>query len=716
MQDSLEHRVALIRALPVQARRAALDAALDAASDQRERDRLAIELLELAIRPGLGPKAGPWARRSAYTRQIHADASLSRLCAHWASLSADLRSHTIGVASGRWAGVVRDLLRDDRPDARLALCGLALASADPVLFDPLSDLLEDDEHDIRRAAGEALLTLSARELDIDPMSLAPDLGQAGDGCLAHEPVGHPREALLSVLRGAISRYGEHQQRTVALACLLFIAHDPDASPLASLRVDHAATQALRGVLRWSRSPISRVCALRLLNHDAMSEAAMSRLSRAHDLGDHDLTLRQGHLTLNPSRTSLLAKIDVRARSTPIAPDAEGATRVRLTLDKECPLPDGSWLRSLSVEARRQIPRWLAAFDADELASRALLDPMLADDDEIARLLASRDANERTLTDFCFDQSEPIARSSMTRYSLHGAARDRTGVDHRRNLDTLTKLVRSPHASVRRMAREEIVRLDPWAGVSAQTALIARRRMAHEPEAFLIDLRHVLMSAPAIARIRAITLVRRLGIVAQIESLLVSLITQPHGPSVDERVVASAVSALGAVPTPGARQTVRLALRHPDPRVRANAVEAMRRQESQMAQGESDVGLRSTLTELRGDANQRVRANAVRSLMALPEPKGGAALYTPSAASALIAMLRDERAPHRVSALWVAEQSYKAPDSALIGHIQSLAEMDPDQGVRRRACRVIHRIEVRRGLGSTHAPPRADNLGAQVGRP
>ena len=60
------------------------------------------------------------------------------------------------------------------------------------------------------------------------------------------------------------------------------------------------------------------------------------------------------------------------------------------------------------------------------------------------------------------------------------------------------------------------------------------------------LRHILMSAPAFTRIRAIALARRLAIVGEIESLLISLITQPHGPIVDERVVASAVIALGTL--------------------------------------------------------------------------------------------------------------------------------------------------------------------------
>ncbi len=720
MLDSLEHRVALIRALPVRARAAALDATIAIASDPMERERLAVELLELAIRPGLRPKAGPWARRSAYLRQTHADSALSQLCAHWAPLPIEIRSHTIAVASGRWTTVVRDLRHDDRAEARAALCGLALASADPALFAPLADLLEDDEPQIQRSAGQTLLALATRELAIDPSSLAPDLAACEDECLAHERVGEPREALLRVLRTAIARYSEHQQRSVALACLLFVAHDPRASSLASTRVDHAATQALRGVLRWSRSPISRVSALRLLNHEALHDAAVSRLSRAHDLADHDLTLRQGHLTLHPSRRDPLGKIEVRVRSTPIAPDGEGTPRVRLTMPKEAALPDGSWLGSLSEEARRQIPRWLSAFDTDETTTRALLDPLLADDDDIARLLASQRANERTLTDFCFDRSGPVARSAMTRFSLHGAAHDPSGPIHRRHLDTLSKLVRSPHAPVRRMAREDIARLDPWGSAGPQTALIARRRMADEPEAFLVDLRHVLMSAPPLTRIGAIAIARRLAITERIESLLISLITHAHGPAVDERVVASAISALGTLTTQNARRTVRMVLRHPDARARANAVEAMARQER--SAGQTDANLRSTLTELRGDPNQRVRANAVRSLMALPEPKGGAALYTPSAGSALIAMLRDERAAHRVSGLWVAERASKAPDSALVGHIQSLAEMDPDRGVRTRAAGVIHRIQVRRGLlGSTLSRAGADNAGAdnrgeKAGRP
>ncbi len=716
MPESLEHRVALIRSLPIRPRRAAIDTALAAASDPEEIERLAIELLELSVRPGVKTKAGPWARRGAYRRQLDADIALSLLCSHWGSLSPAARLHTLGVANGRWTGVIRDLVQHEHTNARLALCGMALASGEPALYEPVGELLEDEEASIHRAAGVTLLSLVALELELDPATLAPDLGPIDQQCLIPDAEVQPRQALLSVLRSAITRYGEHQQRSIALACLLLIAHDSHAHALASNRVDHAATQALRGVLRWSRAPITRVCALRLLGHDALSDAAVNRLSRAHDLADHDLTLRQGHLTLNPTRHAHLGKIEVRARSTTLAPDADGTERLRITLPKECPLPDGSWLSALSPQARRQIPRWVAAFDTDELATRALLDPLLGDDDELTRLMASRGANARTTTDFCFDACEPIARGAMTRFSFHAAAQDPTTPTHRRQMDTLSKLVRSPHASVRRMAREDLTRLDPWASDSSQTSLIARRRMADEPEAFLVDLRHVLMSGSALTRIRAIGIARRLGITDQIESLLLSLVTQSHGPNVDERVVASSVSALGSLCTPNARQTVRMVLRHPDPRARANAVEAMSKQERLAGLTDEDNSLRSTLTELRGDSHQRVRANAVHALMALPEPKGGAALYTPSASSALIAMLRDERAPHRVSGLWVAERSAVTHGSALVSHVQSLAEMDPDRGVRNRAHGLIHRIEVRQRLQSTKLTVTADNSRASAGQP
>lgn len=716
MQDALEHRVRLARALPARARCESLAQALLASVDGEERRRLAIELLELAIPPGVGARPGPWERLWATRRRSLADEALRRASLAWEVLPLDTRSHLAGVGQGRWPAQAETLFSSSDAGGQSAACGLAEATGDPALVERLPALLESAHEGVRAGASEALLRLTAFALELDPASLSPDLAEPGverhdDGAQGWGAGAlcalEPAELVPCVggaIRRALDRYQDHQLRGIALAGLLLIALRPSSLRLATARRDDPAAQAVRGVLRFSRSPASRLCAWRLLVSSNLGEAARDRVARAHTLADHEAVLTHGHLALHPSRAASLAMIPVRARATPLPAEGARPAMVRLTMAREAPLPDGSWVESLSLDARRQLARVTLAFRPDDATVRAVLDPMLADEDPIARLGAMGASGEGTLLDFCFDPSEAIARSAIVRWSLAGAAHFATAAVRRRQIDMLGKLTRSPHGSVRRVAREDLRRLDPFLGEDPACAAIARRRCADDREAFLVDLRHVLMSGTGEARLCAIRLARRLGIVREIESLLVAMVTHGTSAGAQERPLATAVIALGDLDSVPARQTVRWALRHADARVRANAVEALGRQESRAGvQGSALGSSRQVLMELKADAHARVRANAIAALMHDREEQRDG-LYAPTTGSALIAMLRDERAEHRASALWLAGRVLlgisASGDTPLLTHVQTLASSDHEAAIRRRAARVIQRIHARRTLNTS----------------
>ena len=717
------------------ARRESLHAALEGVLSGEERDRLGVELLELAIRPGLGGRAGPWARRWAWKRRCQADESLVRIASHYVSLGAELRDHLRAIGTGRWQELGGAL--DNMGSGRGAIAMLASATGDAALVERLDGLLEDPDEQVRAHSDQALLGLAARCVGIELDAVRPDLslaagevypggGGGGDG----GPL--DRRAIRSAVRRGVARFGEHHRRGVALAGLLLLAMDRSCGDMgaemgtntgANMGADMGAqmragtvgdegVQGMRGVLRWSRSPATRQCALRLLDHPKYDAASRDRFSKAHTLEDHETVLRAWHLALAPARRARLGQIEVSASATPVDASAHGEAFVRLTLDRDGAMPDGSWLEELSPRARAGVATYTSALACDELAARALLDPLLGDADGFVRLRACAVACERTRIDFCFDSSRPVARHAMTRLSMLGAAHDRTRPVDRHTLDAIGRLTRSEHASVRRIAGEDLSQIEPYRDASPRSVLRARRHWQSDPEAMLIELRHVLMGGSASSRVAALACAVRMGITREIESLLVTLI----GQSPDDRVVASCVAALGHCAGELGEDVLGRAIAHDDARVRANAVEAIARRRMAQEPSGGSGQLRSMLTELRGDAHQRVRGNAVRALMALGEPKGGEALYTPSASSALIAMLRDERAAHRLSALWVAERSNQGgtigtteAQQALVGHVQTLAGMDPDLVVRARAGRVFHRFSARRVvLGSSGNGQRPDN--------
>ncbi len=705
MQNALDQRIRLIRALPPKARIRALAEALAASPSLAERERLAVELLELAIPPSVSPRAAPWDRWWASSRASLADDALARSARLWHHLPGEARTHLLLIAHDRWQ-IVLDALSGE-PSAAPALAELAEASSDPALLAHLPVLLLDERSS--ESAEQAMLRLTCACLGLPAQVLEPDLKDIRvrtSADLSHLPT-----ALPPIVRRALGRIADHQRRGVAL-CALLLGGFGRASELLPTRREEPSAQAMRGVLRFSHAPATRLCAFRLLDHAILGEPALERVSRAHHLGDHEVVLHAGHLVLAPGRARRLRTIAVRVRSAPAPPTELGEVCMRLTLPRESALPDGSLVESLSTASRRQLPRVARVLAADDLTLRAVLDPMLGDRDDLSRYGAMRASPEATLRDYCLDPSEVVARGAMLRWSLVGADHYATTPVRRRHLELLGKLRRSPHAWVRRIADEDLARLDCWSSLTPGSLLVARRRLAHDSEAFLVDLRHVLMSGTGEERVRAIAIATRLQILDRIESLLVALITQSASQTIDSRVVASAVKALGRLDTVPARQTARWALRHGDPRVRANAVEAMAQQRGRAL----DAPTRQTLVELKQDAHQRVRANAIRALLDCREDEADA-LYAPSATSALIAMLRDERPPHRTSALWAAEHATgRSPQGdpanrheAVLAHVQTMAANDPDPGVRTRAARLIRTIHRRRAaLGSTSGPATSDN--------
>ena len=140
---------------------------------------------------------------------------------------------------------------------------------------------------------------------------------------------------------------------------------------------------------------------------------------------------------------------------------------------------------------------------------------------------------------------------------------------------------------------------------------------------------------------------------------------------DPHVRSAAVKLLGQIPGPQSEQTVREALVDPDRRVRANAVEAIESQQSHSAVGD--------LTAMQDDRDNRIRANALKALMAM---------NFADARDNLQRMLADPSPDHRLSALWVVEQTgWLKPAMQVL----QLAQRDGDRRIRCRALRTLSEL-------------------------
>jgi hypothetical protein len=286
--------------------------------------------------------------------------------------------------------------------------------------------------------------------------------------------------------------------------------------------------------------------------------------------------------------------------------------------------------------------------------------------------AAQDLIER----FCFDRSRPVAVLASGRV-LRGA--------EALSLVGLGRLEQSPHRVVARRAEVIAARssarafFDRWMALGRDdwwAAAMALLRTQREP--FLARLSNLLATGGRDEKLAAVTLARRLGVTAALEAELIGQVG-----SVDFRVASAAVAALGDGGSSHRASAVRRALGHADLRVRANAIEALVRIDRRPG---------AHLDALAASRDNRLRANAVRGLLAGRAPGGIRALRR---------MLADDDPRHRVSALWVARRSRAKP---VVDDLRRLADSDRFSEIRDRAtaaARILdHQVLAPSGEGGT----------------
>ncbi|MEX0744159.1 MAG: HEAT repeat domain-containing protein [Phycisphaeraceae bacterium] len=466
--------------------------------------------------------------------------------------------------------------------------------------------------------------------------------------------------LQTAITDAVKRFARHRESSVLLAMAWLLPRPVDEASRELVDVKSPAGAAMSTLLRRAEHPAVRRALLPMLAFPAKADAALDGLRCCADAGLLGDVLVHHHLLLLP---------DVR----------RPLSRVK---NIESLWPDAVRRRALETSALRGVPAWLDALPADTAQRAAHLASLCDAPDAGTRLAvlrrlmkltgeAAEDADTaqalaQRLMAFCDDPEPALARIALRHLIASG---------HAELPRLLTRLVNSPHESVRKLAGMRLAplgfvrlwamwpKLDPERRVAAAQALMKIDPHFHRMvgEKLKLDDRAT--------RLRALSMIEQLNQGSFFEATLKRLAGDK-----DEHVASAAVRALGTAPGEAPTQAVEQALEHPDSRVRANAIEAL----EQLDEVHDEKQLDRLMTMAEEEVN-RPRANAIRALMQS---------RTREALQALTHMLNDPRREHRASALWLIQ------DMGLLSVARQVAEMslrDPDEQIRQRADGVIREL-------------------------
>ncbi|MBX3406059.1 MAG: hypothetical protein KF869_04765 [Phycisphaeraceae bacterium] len=198
-------------------------------------------------------------------------------------------------------------------------------------------------------------------------------------------------------------------------------------------------------------------------------------------------------------------------------------------------------------------------------------------------------------------------------------------------------VRGEGASTQRGCHRTV---DPWSD-SVASRVLARRMLRVQPGGMIEEARRRLRDGDLSAAANAARWARCAGVSRELAPDLCALAERAAVIEGGERVVSAAAVALRDADDAASVDTLRALLRHADGRIVSAAMESLARRAVRAGAWE---GVRADVRRALDDPRHRVRATAI-VLLGRVEPQ--------PARAALVAMLHDGAAMHRVAALWAA---------------------------------------------------------------
>jgi hypothetical protein len=401
---------------------------------------------------------------------------------------------------------------------------------------------------------------------------------------------------------------------------------------------HESHLAWRAAIKGAPGAVARRRAWQHLGRGAADRACLNRLASAPSAAEHAAVLELWHLVINPDRGRRFA-----------ASQQRGAAALAGTH----PLPAAHHLEQLSPAARRATAHLTAVVEPDRTKRARVFDAIASDADPSVRLAAmvAAQPDHDVALRFCTDTDLHIAR--------------------------FAGIVAGDAAEV-----------DPWSAGCEHSRLEALRLLRLDRSGFLAQLRARIEDGSEAQRLDGILLAKRLGLGGELEIELLRALARDDG--TEGRLTATAVSALGDVPSGAAASAVKACVGHPVGRVRANAVEVML---SPKWGSHGHAQWAASLLELKTDRHHRVRSTLLRGVLTAAGAPLAAARS--SARLELMTMIGDERPLHRLAGLWAIERAISAGSRASVfqphwnevaSRIAQLTGREPEAAVRERAAK------------------------------
>jgi len=554
---------------------------------------------------------------------------------------------------------LRECGRSDDPDTRVRAMRLIALGRQGKLSYVLSENLAHADEGVSRAAVEAVVALS-RWVATETRGLQKGLGVRGQGSEDEEEQGRVYRELLEnrpEVEAAVARAmdvyrGKHGQdllRAALLLCdwagsrtlaILQTAKHGGQSPMVRRLQQPPASEHVEAFLLGASHGGLRSHFGIVFSHIDEAPVLDALLRKTHWLKDHQLQLCMHQVTRGAWWGEAELAHDIERRS-PV-----DAARI------------GEWLASSGVHDAAQDERMeklaihaMGDFDARLRLLRAaarrpksapavrLLKWFLNDPDERIMRMAARELLRRRPPDFenVLLQLMTAAPDSVRRVVSRGIGQ--VGFDHFwKRFDRLPR-------ETRKQAGRAMLKLLPDA-----VQRLARR----------------LSGGPVEQRLKAMQITHELGLAEGLRPALMSLCTDPN-----PKLRSKAIAVLGDLRETPPEVLLERVLNDNDARVRANAIEVL--------ESRHRTEYVPMLTERARTAGNRERANAIKALHRM---KVGVA------SGALAAMLRDERAEHRISALWALRQ---IGWWQLLQEVGRLAREDGNLRVRRYALALLRGV-------------------------
>lgn len=540
-------------------------------------------------------------------------------------------------------GPLNDALDDSEGPARANVIDIVRRCADSKQTFLLTEALSDSREEIRKAASNALLEAIRRY-------------RAGRATawknpeLAPEQIPDPQD-LRKAVDFALRQYRTHKQPEIVLAALLFERQQDSPLWLAlSDNHDESSRQAVALLRQYKTPELAEAVVLAL--GSPLKTAAVAGILFCDNVKGFAALAHESFRLVDPTLRQVASEI--------------GHPGALTQVPEPPPWDNTDW------------QDWYRLIDTLELPPRAKLDWFIkmletapAGEAGVPRkLFVMRGLAKLQTTDaaqvigeLMSDSDERVARSATRWMTARKPANWKNQV---------APMLMSPHASVRRLVSsvvtpgrfahlwKEYEKLPPAVQVTSA------RNISADDADFEPQLKNKLTHGAPAEILQALRIVATLPNLAVYREQVIALCGHP-----DVKIAGTAVHMTGRLNDPRLRDLLEAAARHADPRVRANAIEAM---EQLRIAGQSQQ-----IAMMLNSRFNRERANAIKAL---------SKFNFDQARDCLVRMLQDPNPMHRISAMWVVNE---LGIMEIFKQVSSIARRDSNPHVRSRAIEILQKL-------------------------